>query len=595
VAQRLGIDRAVKDPRDRTSFAVLERAIQTVKKLLAFRQERGEAWPAALPKVVRQYNKDPLGTTGVAPGDVENNRVAQFWIKDQMADAIAHNKEVQDQREAKIAEVGGYREPTQESKGWFQRGFKPRMSEPKALVDGPDRFAFARAHAEDGTEVPSKLAQPSRVTMQPISEGEVDPIRAAFRGAAEQVAAVVRASGPMAMVDVARLLQRRPGFDALLKRSRKKGLTNVLKAFPELLKVDRGVVVLPGQDRPPVVRMRILRPRVAPVDPDDDTDTEEAALAVAQGAAQPPRSNPMPPPPVPDRRVRFDDPAIIRDPTQPQAFAQPDASQASGFLGRPDGRTAVPSTAASVAGEVEDVGEDDAWRALVTQAEEATKLKTIVGSGQMDGKVMRLQKKFNWDLRVAQTAMTNAVEAYTTDPRRAKMAFNRALDEGARDASLPELTGAQRDKVVSLLQGAPNKSLTIATLVNQKMPDLKKVYGPTGAKEVLRGAVDARWTYEDLRRSSKENSDELRLASQSQPQAASSSGEPRLTDAEWAEVRAYVAAQPSRGAKPKFIADDPRFAPLVAKYTKALFRDLLTRPLPGSDLRHDAVLGLILG
>jgi len=334
----LNIDRAVKDPRDRTSFAVMERAIQTVKKLIAVRKAKGESWPRALPKVLKAYNSDPLSTTGTAPEDVQENPVAQFWIKQQMAENLEHNKTVRDKKEAALDDAGGYREPTQASKGWFQRGFKPRMSEPKALVEGPDRFAFGRAHAEDATEIPSKLAQPSRMAPQRIDAEEADPLRVAFRAAAQLLLGELRREGPMPLVDAARILRRLPGFHDALKRSRK-GLSNVLKLFPDLFVLDRGVLHLPGQPRPPVVRMKVIRQKLpATSDPYQEPDLDELGdeelaglLQVAAGPrpTQPPeppeppeRSPEMPPPPVPLRLSR----------TQPEALRP--AANPRGFLGR---------------------------------------------------------------------------------------------------------------------------------------------------------------------------------------------------------------------------------------------------------------------
>ena len=57
---REDIDHGIKDSRDHTSYAVMERAIQTIKRLLAYKKANGHTWAESLPGVLAEYKKDPL-------------------------------------------------------------------------------------------------------------------------------------------------------------------------------------------------------------------------------------------------------------------------------------------------------------------------------------------------------------------------------------------------------------------------------------------------------------------------------------------------------------------------------------------------------
>ena len=98
----LKIDHAVKDPRDRTILAVMERGIMTLKRQFGIAREQGQDWVTALARVVEQYNKDPLSTTGVAPGEVATNEVGQFFIERNMAQSIKHNVAIEQKREVAL-------------------------------------------------------------------------------------------------------------------------------------------------------------------------------------------------------------------------------------------------------------------------------------------------------------------------------------------------------------------------------------------------------------------------------------------------------------------------------------------------------------
>lgn len=365
---REGIDHGTKDPRDKTSYAVMDRAIQTIKVKLA---KRGGDWGQGLDPTVERYNDEPHKSTGVAPEDVKDNKVAEFRLQQQNAQAIERNHEVQQKRAEKLQAAGGYREPLPQGRTSFKRAFNPRFGEVKKLIDPPDALAFDYAHAEDGSSVPAKLALASRPVVEAIGPNEQDPLRAAFRPMAEALRLELERRGPMPLVDVSRFVGTIPRFREQLQRAKRKSLPDILRLFRDVFRLEDGVLLLPGQQRPLRPRTQQLQrppfnvpqselgwdPYLGAVPEEEDDAELGAALAVALGGArnsfqalrsgsidldpEPPRRPPRPPVPafVPvDARL---------EPTQPQAFRQPDASQAQGFLGRPDARTEVPSSAAS--------------------------------------------------------------------------------------------------------------------------------------------------------------------------------------------------------------------------------------------------------
>ena len=108
-------------------------------------------------RLLRCHCWDPVGDKGVLHVvwvcSTLRERKAEIYHEN-----IDTNVQQETKREIELDAKGGYREPIPTVGGAkMRRGFKPQRGEPKALVGGPDRFAFGMAHGEDGTAMGTKL------------------------------------------------------------------------------------------------------------------------------------------------------------------------------------------------------------------------------------------------------------------------------------------------------------------------------------------------------------------------------------------------------------------------------------------------------
>ena len=81
-----------KRPEDRNATAVIDRAIQTLKKDLAGRAARdGGGWGDHVEQVTSAYNKRPHEAVHAAPEDVEKQPATTFRVYQDNAQKFKHN------------------------------------------------------------------------------------------------------------------------------------------------------------------------------------------------------------------------------------------------------------------------------------------------------------------------------------------------------------------------------------------------------------------------------------------------------------------------------------------------------------------------
>ena len=114
-----------KLPSDRNATAVIDRAIQTLKKDLAGKVARDSGgWAEHVGEVMEAYNARPHQAVTVALEDVETKPAATFPDN---AEKFEHNKNLTEGRQRRLEEAGAFRAPTNAARS-FQPQYGPRAT-----------------------------------------------------------------------------------------------------------------------------------------------------------------------------------------------------------------------------------------------------------------------------------------------------------------------------------------------------------------------------------------------------------------------------------------------------------------------------------
>ena len=112
-----------KNPTDRNATAVVDRAIQTLKKDLAGKVARdGGGWGDHVDEAAEAYNARPHQAVTVAPEDVETMPAATFRVYQDNARKFKHNDELTRSRQRRLEEAGELRGRSKNG----QRSFQPQ-------------------------------------------------------------------------------------------------------------------------------------------------------------------------------------------------------------------------------------------------------------------------------------------------------------------------------------------------------------------------------------------------------------------------------------------------------------------------------------
>ena len=210
-----------KDPSDRNATAVVDRAIQTLKKDLAgMVARRGGGWGEHVDEAAEAYNARPHQAVTVAPEDVETKPAATFRVLQDNAEKFQHNKRLTEGRQRRLQEAGAFRAPTnaarsfqpREGPGFFRLHGGPRHRRQR----NPAQARFARAAGQRRARGPAHpaagaLGGPTAPRLQPrpstspahinasrMRSGAAIPVRRQRGSPAGAVVARVEASRPPA-------------------------------------------------------------------------------------------------------------------------------------------------------------------------------------------------------------------------------------------------------------------------------------------------------------------------------------------------------------------------------------------------------------
>eukprot|EP00439_Symbiodinium_sp_Y106_P035638 s6685_g4.t1 len=169
-----GVVHRQKDPSDRNATAVVDRAIQTLKKDLAGKVARaGGGWGDHVDEAAEAYNARPHEAVTVAPEDVETMPAATFRVYQDNARKFKHNDELTRSRQRRLGEAGAFRAPTN-----AQRSFQPQYG----AVREVSSYDSMMVRSTDGSETLLKHALPvPRGSAEPKAQLTRRPVPLAVR------------------------------------------------------------------------------------------------------------------------------------------------------------------------------------------------------------------------------------------------------------------------------------------------------------------------------------------------------------------------------------------------------------------------------
>ena len=155
-----GILHRYKDPRNRNTLAVLDRAIQTVKTTLFRKMTRKNTtqWDKFVREVEDGYNETVhghlLGSPNDTEGDSKTAKINQFVLQQKNAEAFETNHDKAEKRMEAVREAGAFREVKKQET--FTRGFKPRLGEVRQVRE----VKASQVVDTEGKRVPVNAAKP---------------------------------------------------------------------------------------------------------------------------------------------------------------------------------------------------------------------------------------------------------------------------------------------------------------------------------------------------------------------------------------------------------------------------------------------------
>ena len=234
-----------KDPRDRNAMAVVDRAMQTIKKDLAARAAQGKNvkdWSKNLQGVVSAYNERPHSAVFGPPREVERgDGVQEFLVLKDNAKKFMQNRALSERRMADVRETRAVRVPTNAARS-FEPSYGPVQrvrkveSDLVTLTNGRQvLLKQVQAVPADSGRLQGRLTQPELVRQTKL-QPEADGVQAYL----------VENGGQMRTRDLEATLrngQGLPGIWLTLRRA-KLTLAGFLRTFRNIFKVARGVVTL---------------------------------------------------------------------------------------------------------------------------------------------------------------------------------------------------------------------------------------------------------------------------------------------------------------------------------------------------------------
>ncbi len=221
-----GIGHREKDPKQLNALAVVDRAIGTLRSILAKDMTaRGSAnWYPALKGATRAYNNTGHShLMGSEPTDVANSKELTYELRVRAGEDIQHNANVYDANAAALRNAGAFR--TMMPRNTWARAHQPSWDN---VVHKVSRIDGSDVIDEEGQRFPVKLVLPvsaaSTAAAAPIELRGGRPVRDAeskrvMRPYANALRAEL-AGGKLALQVAGRRMNAKPGFSEAMKEAK---------------------------------------------------------------------------------------------------------------------------------------------------------------------------------------------------------------------------------------------------------------------------------------------------------------------------------------------------------------------------------------
>ena len=154
-----------KDTTDRNGTAVVDRAMQTLKRDLAVRNERAPGdWPDRLAAVVSAYNRRYHATVHDSPNEAAQGGVSHFLTLQDNAKKFEHNQRLTERRIVRLNAAGHFRPPIPgQAFAGPRRVAEPRFGPVESAAGATVPRGRGRVRLPDGREFLLKAVQPVRM------------------------------------------------------------------------------------------------------------------------------------------------------------------------------------------------------------------------------------------------------------------------------------------------------------------------------------------------------------------------------------------------------------------------------------------------
>ena len=239
-----------KDPADVNVLAVVDRAIQTLKRRLAMSlatKGRAAPWPSRIAEVVKQYNSTShpaLHDAEPAEFNKQDHAVKRFLTEQDNAKKLEHNQELLEKRKARLEADGGFRVP----KGGvnkFRRSFYQSYS---SDVKEPERIRGSVVTDKDGGKTDIKRIQVVNVFSGKAQDGlrgrnpRVDKQKDILLDMMSQLYAFLEPNERISLSAAAEELKRLMGaeYRTTLRKAGFQQLARAVALFDEEFEVEEG-------------------------------------------------------------------------------------------------------------------------------------------------------------------------------------------------------------------------------------------------------------------------------------------------------------------------------------------------------------------
>jgi hypothetical protein len=238
-----------KQANDKNAIAVIDVGIQQIKKdIAADIADEGGRWDSKLEGVTNAYNDRPHSATVVAPGEVSENKVAQFKLLQKNAANFVVNRSQTIAKQTQLREAGAFRvsEPNARSFNpqWSDKAFNLKHVKGDQVTNTSNK-SFLLKHTQ---AVPKGSTEPlGRMTDPTLSR------KARYQERANDVVEFLAERGSqMSLIEFEKAIRRNEA-EGLIKVLRRNSMTirSFIRIYPELFIVRNGTIKLRTQAAEP--------------------------------------------------------------------------------------------------------------------------------------------------------------------------------------------------------------------------------------------------------------------------------------------------------------------------------------------------------